>query len=62
MGTEMTKISPKGQVVIPQKIRDALGINPGSRFVVYGMDDTVVFKKLSIPADNVKKLVKKATG
>lgn len=50
MSFELTKISPKGQVVIPQKIRDALHISPGSRFVVYVKDDQIIFKKLELPA------------
>ena len=50
MSFELTKISPKGQVVIPQKIRDALSISPGSRFVVYVKDEQIIFKKLELPA------------
>lgn len=50
MEVELAKISQKGQVVIPQKIREALGISQGDRFVVYAKDDAIVFKKLDLPA------------
>ena len=46
---EMTTTSPKGQVVIPQSIRESLGINPGTRFAVYGKEDTIIFRRISLP-------------
>jgi AbrB family looped-hinge helix DNA binding protein len=49
MEVEITTISPKGQVVIPQEIREGLKIKPGTKFAVYGNRDTVIFKKISMP-------------
>ena len=46
---ETTTTSPKGQVVIPQSIRDALGIHPGTKFAVYGSKDTIIFRRISLP-------------
>jgi len=46
---EVTTISEKGQVVIPQSIRKALGIKPKTKFLVYGRGDTVIMKKLELP-------------
>jgi len=48
MDVEVTKMSPKGQVVIPHRIRDELRITAGNRFFVYVKDDTIVFKKLDL--------------
>ena len=45
-----SKLSSKGQVVIPEDIRNRLGLQPGDRFVVAGEGDTIVFKVLSMPA------------
>ena len=45
-----SKLSSKGQVVIPEEIREKLGLQPGDRFVVAGEGDTVVFKVVSMPA------------
>ena len=41
--------SMKGQIVIPQDIRDELDIKPGTKFAVYGKNDTVVLKKIATP-------------
>ncbi len=44
-----TRMSSKGQVVIPEEIRDKLGLEPGAQFVVVGDGDVVVLKRLSAP-------------
>ncbi len=46
---EVTTISEKGQVVIPQSIRKELGIKPKNKFLVYGRGDTIILKKLELP-------------
>lgn len=45
-----TRMSSKGQVVIPEDIRKALGLEVGAQFVVMGDGDTVVLKRIAIPA------------
>jgi AbrB family looped-hinge helix DNA binding protein len=45
-----TKMSSKGQVVIPEEIRDRLGLNAGVQFVVIGERDVVILKALSPPS------------
>jgi AbrB family looped-hinge helix DNA binding protein len=47
---EVTTISEKGQVVIPQSIRKQLGIKPKNKFLVYGRGDTIIMKKLELPS------------
>ena len=44
-----TKLSSKGQVVIPEEIRTRLGLEPGAQFVVVGEGDVVVLKALQAP-------------
>lgn len=46
---QVTTISEKGQIVIPQSIRRELGIKPKTKFLVYGKGDTVIMKKLDLP-------------
>jgi len=45
-----TRMSSRGQVVIPEEIRTKLRLKPGSRFVVLGQRDMVVLKALSPPS------------
>ena len=45
-----TRMSSKGQVVIPEEVRKALGLEVGAQFVVMGDGDTVVLKRIAIPA------------
>jgi AbrB family looped-hinge helix DNA binding protein len=45
-----TKMSSRGQVVIPESIRDRLGLGPGVQFAVFGQDDVVMFKVINPPA------------
>ena len=44
-----TKMSSKGQVVIPEDIRKRLNLAEGTQFVVPGKDDVVILKAISEP-------------
>jgi AbrB family looped-hinge helix DNA binding protein len=44
-----TKLSTRGQVVIPEEIRNRMGLRPGAQFVVIGEGDVVVLKTLKPP-------------
>jgi AbrB family looped-hinge helix DNA binding protein len=43
---EITKISSKGQLVIPSKIRAELNINDNSLIAIQKVNDVVVIKKI----------------
>ena len=45
-----TKMSSKGQVVIPEGIRKRLGLKAGAQFVVVGDKDVVILKAISPPS------------
>ena len=45
-----TKMSSKGQVVIPEAIRKRLGFKTGSQFVVVGQKDVLFLKAISPPS------------
>jgi AbrB family looped-hinge helix DNA binding protein len=47
---ETTKMSSKGQVVIPENIRKKLGLSTGAQFVVVGDKDVVILKSISTPS------------
>lgn len=46
---ETVKMSKKGQIVVPKSIREALGFSAEDKFIAYGKDDYVVFKKIDFP-------------
>jgi len=45
-----TKMSSKGQVVIPEGIRQQLGLDSGTQFVVVGQKDVIILKTIAAPA------------
>ena len=47
-----TKLSSKGQVVIPEEIRKQLGLKEGDQFVVVGQGDAVILKSIKKPVLN----------
>jgi len=49
-GLATTKMSSKGQIVIPEDIRKRLGFKAGSQFVVVGENDVVILKAISPPS------------
>ncbi len=56
-----TKLSSKGQVIIPENIRKKLKLETGTQFVVLGEKDIVILKKVSPPnIDEFNSLIKKA--
>jgi AbrB family looped-hinge helix DNA binding protein len=44
-----TKLSSKGQVVIPEEVRDHLRLKEGDQFVVIGEGDAVILKAITPP-------------
>jgi AbrB family looped-hinge helix DNA binding protein len=44
-----TRMSSKGQIVIPESIRKRLNLKEGAQFVVVGKDDVVILKAITAP-------------
>ncbi len=56
-----TKMSSKGQVVIPENIRKRLNLKEGTQFVVTGKEDVVILKAISEPSlDEFETLIQEA--
>jgi len=56
-----TKLSSKGQVVIPENIRKKLKLKPGTRFIVIGENDVIILKNIYRPImDEFEELIFKA--
>ena len=47
--SEITAMSEKGQIVIPQAIRNEMDLKPKTKFVITHIDDTIVMKTLQMP-------------
>ena len=50
IGLATTKLSSKGQVVIPEEVRNSLGLKAGDQFIVIGKGDAVILKTISEPS------------
>ena len=46
---ELVKMSEKGQLVVPQEIRESSNLSPGERFVAFPIQNGVLFKKVDMP-------------
>ncbi|MEK6960347.1 MAG: AbrB/MazE/SpoVT family DNA-binding domain-containing protein [Nanoarchaeota archaeon] len=60
MDIDVTTMTVRGQVVIPQSIRENGGLEEGERFLVYEMDDSIILKRVKNleASKNVKELEK----
>lgn len=56
-----TKMSSKGQIVIPKSIREQLNLAEGTQFVVIGKDNAVILQAIpEIPLDEFEILLQEA--
>jgi len=65
MEVELTRISEKGQIVIPSSLRREMNIKKSDQFLIFGEDNTVILKKVEKPAikkkfDEIAKPLQKA--
>jgi AbrB family looped-hinge helix DNA binding protein len=59
---EESKVSPKGQIVIPKRLRDKLGIRKGEKVAIEEADEVVlVMKKAKDPVQAMRGLFKGKT-
>jgi AbrB family looped-hinge helix DNA binding protein len=57
MEIAMTRVSSKGQVVIPRELRAVANLKEGEKLLVYGDKTTIVLKKVESPVKEFEKLV-----
>ena len=50
MDVEMIRMSSKGQIVIPQSIREEVHASEGTIFAVVSGNDSIVLKKIAMPS------------
>jgi AbrB family looped-hinge helix DNA binding protein len=54
MAIDLTKLSQKGQVVIPNAVRRQLGLKQGMKFLVVGVGDMIVLRRLELSEERAK--------
>ncbi len=47
---ELTRLSSKGQIVIPQHTREKMGLKEGETFAMVSTKDTIILKKIDLPS------------
>ncbi len=47
----LTKMSTKGQIVIPKAIRELMDIKEGDVFAMFSIRDTILLKRIEIPSE-----------
>lgn len=58
---ETTRLSSKGQVVLPLAIRRRLHLVNGAQFAVMGEGDTVILKKIApLPTSEIRQLLQES--
>lgn len=56
MEVAMTRISSKGQVVIPSELRNKANLKKGEKLLVYGDKKIIILKKIKSPVKEFEKL------
>jgi AbrB family looped-hinge helix DNA binding protein len=54
MAIDLTKLSQKGQVVIPNTVRKKLRLKEGMKFLVVGVGDTIVLRRLMLSEERTR--------
>lgn len=61
MEFDVATIGERGQVVIPQLLREDMGVHKGDKFMVLRRGDMFVFKKLQAPSrEDFDRMLKKS--
>ena len=62
MALELTRLSEKGQVVIPTEVRRKMGLKEGTKLLVIGLEDVIVLRRLQLSEEKLrlKKLLAEA--
>lgn len=54
MSVDFTQLSEKGQIVIPSAMRKRMKLKEGTRFVMLGLDDTIVLRKIELSQERLR--------
>ena len=51
---ETTKLSEKGQIVIPKDFRKKMGLKPGNQFLVIAAEDAIILQRMETVKQKLK--------
>ena len=54
LSIDMTKVSEKGQIVIPKEVRDKLGLKAGSKLIIIATNDIMVVQKAELVGERMR--------
>ncbi len=55
----ITRMTQRGQITIPEQIRERLGFEKGEYFAASGIGDLVILKRIETPAKELREYAKK---
>jgi len=51
---EFTRLSEKGQIVVPSEMRKRMKLGEGTRFVILGLSDTIILRKVEFSQERMR--------
>ena len=54
MSIEFTRLSEKGQIVVPSEMRKRMKLGEGTRFVILGLSDTIILRKVEFSQERIR--------
>jgi len=54
LSIDMTKVSEKGQIVIPKEVRDKLGLKAGSKLIIIATSDIIIMQKAELVGERMR--------
>jgi len=54
MALDLTRLSEKGQIVIPNEIRRQMKLKAGTKFLVLQLGDTIILRKFELSPERLR--------
>lgn len=54
LSIDTTKVSEKGQIVIPKEVRDKLGLKAGSKLIIIATSDLMIMQKAELVGERMR--------
>jgi len=54
LSIDTTKVSEKGQIVIPKEVRDKLGLRAGSKLIIIATNDLMIMQKAELVGERMR--------